>query len=812
MRLSLPRIFAGLLLGSLVLGGSGIIAQEPESVIDTSEEIAVPAESTPPVIPSDPVAPTDPAETVGLEGAAGPGETSAPEGTVNPAETIAPVETAIMEETVTPEESADPVVPAKPASIAGRHQGKVNALIYDGKDRILSAGEDGFLGIWNIEDNAAEERFQLSGYALTSMVLRPGYPQIAVAESNGMGLYRISAWDYQKKKNLFILRFRDPISCLAYSAGGNFIILSAGSFAGSSAGSFAGTSAGSFVKTSFDRNSLDAQNGVVFINPETGELLPSPENLTGPVSFTATGKSERTMISYSPSGSLSYWELSSGDEIRHFPVPAGITSPILFGNNRFFGGFDSQGLVILDAVSGKEIFRDGRIKRGTLFPANTDKAEFFCLSPAGGNTELAGYTIDNRGRSETRNRRLIPNDIPFVTTAAETSSGAALGSSDGRVYLLSPDGSSRPMEAVEQIPVREAAASGSVLAFILDGDLTGFLPLDYTAIRDGSPVHLTGAESYTRIAADPEGNLRASRPTEVPGNSTGAKAGTSGSPEIFLYWQNHDLKNIPVIKIVEPDTSQSSFRESGRIGLDKFSMPSPIRSASVLGKQALFLDSVGNIAVFSLGPTGSKEPPDSRKPGTREFSFSSAGALDAAFLDGQNIIIGRSAVLGNTPFLKINITTGETVPLAYPASIGVRIYRSGSGSLYCAAVEGSGSAMQTALLRLDPSNPARSVKMAEYQGEDTAFGIAESAGVIAATIGGDGALLYGGQSFIPFERSPGLPVALVNGGNRFIAIDTEGNISWHDAGTGELLALLRIYKSEWILKTKDGTALRGPVE
>jgi hypothetical protein len=354
------------------------------------------------------------------------------------------------------------------------------------------------------------------------------------------------------------------------------------------------------------------------------------------------------------------------------------------------------------------------------------------------------------------------------------------------------------MTAVEQVPVREAAASGSVLAFILEGALTGFIPLDYTALRAGSPVYLASAESYTRIAAG-------------PGNSTGGKAGNSGSPGVFLYWQDHDLKNIPVIKIVEPDTTQSSFRESGRTSLDNFSMPSLIRSASVLGKQALFLDSVGNIAIFSLDPTGSKESTDSKKPGTRIFSFSSAGALDAAFLDPQNIIIGRSAVSGNTPFLKINITTGETVPLAYPASIGVRIYRGGSGTLYCAAIEGSGSAMKTVLLRLDPSNPAGSVRLAEYQGEDTAFGIAERAGVMASTIGGDGAILYGEQGFIPFERSPGLPVALVNGDSRFIAVDAEGNISWH-SGTGELLALLRIYKDEWILKTRDGNALRGPVE
>jgi hypothetical protein len=547
---------------------------------------------------------------------------------------------------------------------------------------------------------------------------------------------------------------------------------------------------------------------VVFINPETGEILRSPENLAGPVSFVATGRSERTMISYSPLGALSYWDLESGKEIRYFSVPASINSPILFGNNRFLGGFDTRGLVILDAVSGKEILRDGRISRGTLFPANTDRAEFLCLSVSGRSIELYHYGISTTGRLETQNRtgpsvRLIPDDMSFVTTIAEISGAGsagsaqhALGTSDGRVYLLSPSGTSRPMASTEQIPVREAAASGPVLAFILEGDLTGFIPLDYTALRAGSPVYLTSAESYTRIVSDPGNNAN---------GRSGKNTGTSVSPGTFLYWQDNNQRSTPVIKTVTPGASQASFRESSRTSLDKFSMPFPIRSASILGDQALFLDSAGNLVVFSL------ESIDSTETGTMVFSFSSAGALDAAFLDPWNIIIGRSAVSGNTPFLRINITTGETVPLAYPASIGVRLYRGGSGAMYGAAIDESGDTMKTVILRLNPSNLPQSVRMVEYQGEDTAFGIAENAVAMASTIGGDGALLYGGQGFVSFERSPGLPVRLINGGNRFIAIDEEGNISWHDGVTGELLALLRIYKNEWVLRTKDGNT-RGPVE
>ncbi|MDR2071137.1 MAG: WD40 repeat domain-containing protein [Treponema sp.] len=627
---------------------------------------------------------------------------------------------------------------------AGRHNGPVNAVIYDQEDRILSAGADGFLGIWNIRNNDAEERFQVSAYSLISMALRPGETQAAFIESDGMGLYRISAWDYSKRQNLFTLRFRDPISYITYSAGGNFIILS-----------------------------RSARTGVVFLDPETGGLLQSPENFSSSVSFAATGRSERTMISYSPAGALSYWELESGEEILHFTAPPNIRTPILFGNNRFFGGFDNRDLVILDAVSGNEIVRNSQVPQGVLYPAGQEQTEFLCLS-VGENPQIIRYGLSSTGRLEIRSRRNIPSGwnsaVPLVVTSAAVAGDASvLGTSDGRIWSLAENGAVRAFTTAEQLAIREAGASGKYLCIITADNFLGFIPLDFNEFDDQAFVSFEDAAQYTHIAAEID-------PRSLYG--------------VFLFWQSEGARKVPVLR---------KYPGGGWFTLDQVPLQFPLRSAAVLGSQALFLDSVGNITVVSLDT------------GAVRFSFSAAGALDAAFMDERNIVIGRSAVLGNTPFLKVDITTGETVPLAYPAAVGARIYRGESGVLYGAAVTGGTDSARTSILRLNTANPSQSTRLIEYQGEDTAFGIAESGGVLASSIGGDGVILYSALGLTSFERSPGLSLRLINSGDRFVTLDAEGSVGWYDNQTGELLALLRFYSGEWVLEQKDGQIKRGRI-
>jgi outer membrane protein assembly factor BamB len=483
--------------------------------------------------------------------------------------------------------------------IPGGHRGMVKALAYSGDGEVLSAGADGFIEIWDLNTYTASGRFQLSSLSLTSMVIRPGKPELAVAESDGIGFYRISVWNYRTRQNLFTLQFRDPISYISYSAGGNFLLVG--------------------------RN---GRTGIVFIDPETGAILRSPEKLTGQVSFAATSLSEKTMVTYLLTGTLSYWELESGNELRRLNVPSGIGSPILFGNNRFLAGF-SGGLVILDAVSGNVLARDRNISSGTLMQADPAEAEFICLSSSGSPPVLTHFSFAGNTLA-VKNRRAVSVSIPAVTCAAITSNSAVLGTEDGSVWNFSQEGKAQVFTVKNQKQILEGAASGNVLAFLIEDNRLAFIPLNYQNLTMNSTIHLENGDNFTRISSD------ASRET---------------GPGVFMLWQTANTRLFPLIRTIPvPGSAESPSRTISDIVLNRLSLRFPLRSAVIRDNRALFLDSVGNITAINTDT------------GRIQFSYTSIGSMDAAFIDGTNIIIGRSAVSGNTPFLMINIGNGEPYP------------------------------------------------------------------------------------------------------------------------------------------------------
>ena len=169
--------------------------------------------------------------------------------------------------------------------------------------------------------------------------------------------------------------------------------------------------------------------------------------------------------------------------------------------------------------------------------------------------------------------------------------------------------------------------------------------------------------------------------------------------------------------------------------------------------------------------------------------------------------------------MTVNISTGETVPLHYPAVAGFRLHRGTNGNIYGVIANRSGPNLNTSIIRLDTSNPARSERLVEYQGEDSAFVMAESGGNLAFTLGRREAALYRSTQpgeIISLERCIGLPVKILDGGRHFIVLDGEGGLSWHDNNTGELLAVFRLYRDSWVmvrraLLTPETEIVRGRI-
>jgi hypothetical protein len=99
--------------------------------------------------------------------------------------------------------------------------------------------------------------------------------------------------------------------------------------------------------------------------------------------------------------------------------------------------------------------------------------------------------------------------------------------------------------------------------------------------------------------------------------------------------------------------------------------------------------------------------------------------------------------------------------------------------------------------------------------------IAASSPFLASTLSSNGASIYRipginssvsySSSSIAMERNIGLPQKIISGGGYFICLDSDGNITWHESGTGKILALFRIYADTWVLET-EGNITRGRIQ
>lgn len=620
---------------------------------------------------------------------------------------------------------------------AAAHRLPVSALGYDRENRlVVSAGMDGFLGLWDLERKEAAGRFQVSPYGLSFLALRPGKSQAAVVESDGYGLYRVSAWDYLEKRKLFTLRFRDPVTALAYSAAGSFLMVG-----------------------------RSARNGVVFVDPEDGSLRQAPD-APGPASFVATGRSERTMILYSPQGLLSYWDLESAAEIRSLQVLPNLSRVRLAANNRFLLGLDNRGLAVVDALSGALLGRSDA-SAGALLPASAEEgSEPALLEQTSGAYRLTRLRLSSAGLPlvETAVTTYLPGEVRAA--AALGSAGYAVAGTDGMVRLLDGYGSAETLRVRRSVPIREAASSGTTLSLLGEGFLLT-VPSDPSELADGASLAVHPTAGYDRL--------------------------TAGGPEErgYLLWSSDQARQ-PLYR-----------RDGGGFVPAAAAAPGAYRSVSFYGGRFLALDAAGRLTVFK---------PDAELP---DFTFSSLALLDAAFLDERRILLARGVLGSTTPFLVVDTLTGETVAGDYPAQAAVRVYRGSSGSLYSAAVVQEGGAVKTVVLRVDPADFRASVPMVEYQGEDVGVQLAEWSGAgsvraLATTLGGDGAGVYSAGGFAPFDRTDALPRRLLAASDGFAAVDADGALVWYGA-SGAARAQLRLFDETWELERADGTGASGPL-
>jgi hypothetical protein len=608
------------------------------------------------------------------------------------------------------------------------------------------------------------DRFQVSQRRIIAMAERPGKDEACVVENDGLGLYWVSAWNYRDRRKIFSLQFMDPIGYISYSAAGNFIIAA-----------------------------RTGRTALVLIDANSGSLLQSPQSLTGTIGLAVTGRSERNMMVYLASGEISYWDIETGNRTNIFDAPPNMHSTALFSNNRYLAGLSAQGLAVVHAASGEILGRDASIPNGSLLCADGD--DFICMVQKNNTAaELYRFTINNSGSLVMRGHFSVTvsgtgNRFTAIGAGTGNAAGAAafFGTSDGSLVIAASNGSARLLSAKEQTLITDAAVSGSTVVFISENGYIGFIPLDYQQLLEGSAIHIEINEAaYNRVTAF---NAETEREDSADGGASQ-----------FIFWHDRNTRLQPAVRSSEPGSKFNT--------LTGINTRSPIHSAASFDGKTLFLDTAGNLSVVS--PAAAKN---------QLYTFFSVGLMDAAFIDSNRIILGRSAVSGNTPFLIININTGETVPLPYPSQAATALYRGGSGGIYAVTVlsqpaEGiqplhETTGISTQIILLNPANSTDSIKLIDFHGEDAQFPLAETpagnAGSVAAGINGESAAIYSRSGVRKLDRTAGLPRRLMEGGSSLVSLDQDGNISWYDSQNGKLAAVFSFHSSGWTLRLERVT-------
>ncbi|ULQ59959.1 hypothetical protein K7I13_01030 [Brucepastera parasyntrophica] len=236
---------------------------------------------------------------------------------------LPPEKKAPDESAQTSESETSQTVEKEPSIVIARqHQGPVLSLsAVSGTEDFFSAGRDGFVSFHTT--NSFDETWQLSDLPIQIIAAHPKGTLIAIYETDGFSIHRISVWNWKTKERKYAKRFRDSVKALSWSAQGTYLMIG---------------------NTSIE--------GITVLEGSSGKHISVFKSPPGIVTLSGTGARETSMITFGPSGRIRYTDISNGNERGNYQGERDLDDPVLLGNSLKIAGYKDGEIIVLDATSG----------------------------------------------------------------------------------------------------------------------------------------------------------------------------------------------------------------------------------------------------------------------------------------------------------------------------------------------------------------------------------------------------------------------------------------------------------------------------
>ena len=267
----------------------------------------------------------------------------------------------------------------------------------------FTASDDGFVIKWTFDGQG--EHYQFSDVSIKLLAVSPSGNEIALYETDGGSINRITVWDWKTLSRKYLKKFSDSITSLAYSANGTYLI--------------AGTA---------------TVDGAVFIRTQGWQIVDKIKANTGIVNYIHTSNTEKTCVFYSPSGALSFYNFTTGKIKQKMQILKGLTQPVMYNENRFFAGVRDNTIYI--TASGKTI-ASVPANNPIIISTEADYNLYYLETDGRGNYEVK--MLESLEENKVSNPRLVkslkgPRGSAVVTAAVKDATNIYFGGKNGSVY------------------------------------------------------------------------------------------------------------------------------------------------------------------------------------------------------------------------------------------------------------------------------------------------------------------------------------------------------------------------------------------
>jgi hypothetical protein len=602
------------------------------------------------------------------------------------------------------------------------HRGSVLAIEHDeSRGLVFSAGEDGTLRVWDLAARALVARIGVGRLPLAAIAVNPAATQVAVLESDGVRSFAVSVWDWREARRLFRVTLAGEPLFLRYSGGGSWLMLGE-----------------------------SAWQGLRLLAAADGSPVPFHPEGFGIVGFAEVSRSERTILTYQPSGRLQYWEAATGTLVTELRTAPYLSAIRISRDRRYAAGTNGREVLLVDLVTGatKARFDLAGVRSLDL---SASAGEIACIAPsAGGALELSRWALSGETFV-----RLEISGTTGITVARYTTAGLVTGSGGG---------------------LNLVAASGEVAALARDvlAQITG-------VAADGGRLAVASPEWIWLFGASADAVTAVRNPLAGP-------TGLVFADGRLVAWRQG--QGSPVAVVLDVATGTVSAPVNGLVA--------PLAQLEPASGGLVGLDRTGTVRLVAL--------PGAADTGRALFDAWLPGTLCVLAISDRELIGGRTPIAGGGgTMFRINMRTGETVAVPGGSrSTYALAWDAARGRLYSLGVDAAGD---TVLAGHEGSGFETELVLARYQGEDlgAALGVDSATGAVYASLGFGGIVAWNGSVAEVIASEGKVPRRLAVCAGLLASVNHDATVSLWDSAAKRLAADLYLLASgDWCLVGADG--------